>query len=164
VVLGPVGVPLMATRQTSRGLGYDLTLTAVQGDRLNELGDTEPDPAWTYVDDAGHGHLMKDGKYPTLEKKGLGCDEPDHGDDCPGVTYYACKACGETVRPGRKTARPQYGEPTVTCELTMTQGSGVTYTWTFPQRGLERLEREIQQAIKQVATAEGWPSTVVVTG
>lgn len=65
-----------------------------------------PDPAWQYVDEAGHFHAYDEaGKLPTLDarQKKKECDG-SCGGACVGdgysVTVYRCRICAKKVKPG----------------------------------------------------------------
>ena len=71
----------------------------------------KPDPAWTFVDAAGHFHARSGDSYPTLSEKliDVPCDGTCGNWDCDGstLTEWSCVLCSEVVKPG-KIAGPHY--------------------------------------------------------
>lgn len=64
-----------------------------------------PDLDWTYTDHDGHWHAFADdGSHPTLDehKRRVPLDATDN-DDYMIETWYACKLCGQTIKPSYKT-------------------------------------------------------------
>lgn len=74
---------------------------------------SEPDPRWTYTDDAGHVHMAAetdDGRvwYSTLEtySEDHECDLTCGEDGCP--SYLGCRICGERISPRQRAGRTRW--------------------------------------------------------
>lgn len=78
-------------------------------------GHSEPDPAWVFVDDAGHFHAFdQDGKLPTLVERVAEWDrepgwfsEDDYDEDLR--RWMACVLCGEEIKPQYRYVPPPSG-------------------------------------------------------
>lgn len=93
------------------GPAVDATRIVIEREQIDITSEnaTEPDLAWEHADTAGHYHAWTSNKeLPTLAERrdtqpcSGGCDDPD----CDGVVVstWTCRACGEVVDPGRRTA------------------------------------------------------------
>jgi len=115
VINGTIGVQINNSGWTALGRFHveveDLDVTTISPP-------TKPDPAWEFVDAAGHFHAWDDmGKLPTLMSKEItvqpesdedveddgDADEDEWEDENPAWSYtvQACMICGEQVTPGR---------------------------------------------------------------
>lgn len=86
-----------------RMLGWQVEINQEQIEVTTLL--PQPDPDWRFVDSLGHGHFYaKDGEhYPTLKivEDAPGYVDAD-GEEYPPEEHWACRFCGEEVRPGTK--------------------------------------------------------------
>lgn len=64
-----------------------------------------PDPAWRFVDAAGHEHTYVDQTYPTLvwvvDQEDYVVIEDGYPEEYPGEGHYECGECGEVVTPAQ---------------------------------------------------------------
>lgn len=76
---------------------------------------TKPDPAWEFIDAAGHFHAYAGDDLPTCDPYYIGhpCSFDDHEDECEGwiETTYVCAICRESVKPGRVPDRTEFFIP-----------------------------------------------------
>jgi hypothetical protein len=135
--------------------GMELEMT-----RRGEWVDTassEPDPRWTFIDDAGHGHVFHDG-YPTLRWVVVPCTL-GHGDTCSSEGFYVCKVCDERIVPSERQALPQFVPGPVDYRLTARRGS-MRITYRFGEAEWERLNTAVEDAVH--GTLKGCQVEVIV--
>jgi len=81
-----------------------VTMHAPRVEYVRSYSATKPDPAWRYVDPAGHEHRWRDASLPTLHQvhARVRCDGTCGDPGCEGGVraLYACRTCAAWVRPG----------------------------------------------------------------
>jgi hypothetical protein len=85
---------------------------------------SEPDPAWNYIDEAGHAHRWtNDFKLPTLDEVVDWMDVDEDGEEYVLASHYECKVCRARVYPGLRPGQQSYvaGLQRITIAVTVPQ-------------------------------------------
>ncbi len=108
------------------------------------------DPAWRFVDTAGHGHFYgsKSDPYPTLEWVSLPCSMGH--DDCDSEGHYRCRTCLATITPGTKMPGRVWVAGMTTCRLTVSDDDGTTTVYMFGPEKWEQTKQAARAAIDGV--------------
>lgn len=103
---------------------------------------SQPDPDWTFTDDQGHDHYMRDGKYPTLHTEHLGdywCDGcMEHHED---YGPWRCVVCGQEVTPGKRVPEPYWQAGMQELTVVLADDVGAEVEWQEPGGKRFRLVR-----------------------
>jgi hypothetical protein len=76
----------------------------VEVERVDCTPTMEPDPAWRFTDKAGHAHRWTDEEHLTFEVR-YGEPYIDADGEEYSESWWACKQCGEVIRPGFRVPR-----------------------------------------------------------
>lgn len=112
-----------------------------------------PDPAWVYVDGAGHEHRYACGAWPSLvwlidQISWCGWCGEDHD-----IGHWECAACGEGIEPGmRAPGTPQFIPGRVSAELVIVTPDARREWAVFSSAELEALKA----AVAEHGQTPGW--------
>jgi hypothetical protein len=139
--------------------------TSISVNQSRELLDatvwTEPDPAWTYIDPAGHKHhWTKSFKLPTLDRviDAWGVDED--GESYVAADHYECRRCRAHVRPGMQPGKHREiaGIRSWSAEVTLPHATDLT------EAIAALYENELCEFQFEGGTAKGYVTSVMLGG